>query len=824
MSFQGDSPEQRDEGSASEASQGSGTLRTRLSSTRPACASELTESINSAIASLGEVVRGRSSVATIFAAVLITVSLVVAPIAVVSAEGEGPLIHIPSPTPGDDKHYNDTYRVYANNDEDISPKNISHSGYFESDYPLGPVELGKSSKSPSQVLRYAATADVYVTEVSMYDAVPIQDRWVTYSSMPFYSETEFLNVHTRNSYDGPKSNDGQRFVRVTNPYGEFRPVYNADVEWDENAGEFYVSNPDEALVHRAYYGSNLGRSHHVAGQYTKYAQDSDRVAVPMKDGNELYPTSSGASMSRKWGQNNYDTVEDAWVGINEVYGGVWYRGRYVSGGSPTRGAVVPFDHRASAPPDYSKSDQCSKNHRHSRTITVGDTTKTVSYSHTHYYPRTKWAEYDLIDSTAEVTSVRLDKPDVNGNFEWSQFGDTTWLAIEPNTSKNFQYPRGDYTLTATLTVTSQVKTRWGITSSKCNEWTKTSVDNYTHKTQYEVPITLTDFDSPNLDIDVVHIDGEGKDRLIVTWAGDQDLPSDPWRKIQVDIGNKTVDIESPWRFYGVSRNDEVEIRTGNKVSSKGVTHSHDDRWPAIFHYETSVGNVTAGFPQKDDKDQAWGYTKTVDSQVEKTLSGSPLPAGVNDPDNDNPTDLYAEQVIEVRSSDLKSGETAHVRANNPWGASVDSSISSQPYEPTTITFTDINTSKTGKGHTATLALTDSAGNPIQNADLNVSNGDGTTSTVTTNSTGHADVDWDGMIVRADYEGSVWWDPNKPYYKESTALKVVEPSFEFKAVSDVGEYLSASISNVLIFAEWLLLGLFALWWVRMRRRSSNEESG
>jgi len=790
-----------------------------------ACAAGLASSISEGKTTLTHACRGRSREIRIIAVSFLALLLVIAPITAVSAAGPGPIVTIPGPTPGDDDFYDDTYRVYANNDQDRSPENVTQSGYFQSDFPIFPVELGKASKSPSQVLRYAATTDIYLTEVSGYDTIPYQDKWVPYSSVPQYSATQFLSVHDKNSYDGPKSNDGEYYVRVTNSYGEFRPVYNADVEWDEAAGEFYVSNADEALIHRANYGTNIGRSLHVANRYAEYSQDSDRVAVPMKDGSELYPTSSGASMPRKWGQNNYDTVEDAWVGVNNIYGSVWYRGRYVSGGTPVRGAAVPFDHRASAPADYSKNDQCSINHVHSKTVTVGGTTKTVYSDHTHYYPRTKWAEYDLLDSTATVTSVRLDKPDTNGNSEWTKFSDTTWLAIEPNTSKNFQYPRGDYTLTATLEVTSEVKTRWGIKSARCNEWTRTSVDTYSQSIQYDVPVTITDYNSPNLDIDVAHIDGAGKDRLIVTWAGDQDLPADPWRKISVHINNKTVDIDSPWRFYGVSRNNGVEIRTDNKVDTKKATHTHGDRWPAIFHYETSVGNVTAEFPRKNNKYQDWGYTKTVDTQVDKTLLGSPLSPGVNDPSNNRPTDLYSQQVIEVRSSDLDTGETASVDAFGPWGpSSLDSSISSQPYEPTTITFTDINTSDTGKGHTASLLLTDSAGNPIQNVDLNVSNGDGTISTVTTNNNGRADITWDGMLVRADYEGSVWWDPNKPYYKDSSALKVVGPSLEFKAVSDVGEYISSSISNLLIFAEWLLLGIFAFWWVRMRRRSTKGNSG
>ncbi|WP_313690584.1 sensor histidine kinase [Halobellus marinus] len=176
---------------------------------------------------------------------------------------------------------------------------------------------------------------------------------------------------------------------------------------------------------------------------------------------------------------------------------------------------------------------------------------------------------------------------------------------------------------------------------------------------------------PNLEIDVAHIDGAGHDRLAVRWKGNQDFPSDPWRRISVNIDNKTIHLTSPWRFYGISRNDEVEVLTGGGPTSHNATHTHNDRWPAIYRYETGVANVTAAFPQKGEDNQVWGYTKTVDSQVSTTLPGAPLPANVNDPDNDQPTDLYTHHVIDVRSSDLDTGETATVDASNPFGAPLD---------------------------------------------------------------------------------------------------------------------------------------------------------
>jgi len=72
---------------------------------------------------------------------------------------------------------------------------------------------------------------------------------------------------------------------------------------------------------------------------------------------------------------------------------------------------------------------------------------------------------------------------------------------------------------------------------------------------------------------------------------------------------------------------------------------------------------------------------------------------------------------------------------------------------------------------------------------------------------------------------VFWSPGDPYYKGDRLLYILPPSpLDFEAVGAVGEYISASISNVLIFVEWLALGIFAVWWVRMRRRTSKGKSG
>lgn len=756
--------------------------------------------------------------------------LILAPVTIVAADGLGSSIVIPSPDPGVEKTYNGTYRVLASNDADIDPANISYTGYFQNDYPFGPVELTPKSLSPSQALRYAATQDLYIRQLNDTSAIPYKDRWVPYSSHSSSEKTQFLLVYDHNTYDGPKSTDGKWFVRVTNQDGQWRPVYNAEVGWNPDTDAHYVANPDKALIHDAYYGDTVGRSRHIVDQYMAYAGNPDRVAVPMVNGHELFPTSDGASLSRKWGQSNFNTVRDSWVGITQVLGSVWYRDSYVSGGSPTRGAYVPYDYRAVTPPDYSYQDQCRIKHTVTRTITVNNTTRNVTSTHYNYYDRTKWATYELVDSSAKVTSLRLDRPGFNGHSAWNEFTPGTWLAADRTTSQNYAYPRGRYTLTATLDVTTTVKTRWGITSSRCSEWTRSSTDTSTHTTQYSVPVTITDNNSPNLNLTVAHIDGAGNDRLIISWKGNQDLPADPWTHLRLDINGKTITVDSPWRFYGVSRNDEVEVRTASGVSTHDVTYTANDRWPAIYRYQTSVANVTMGFSQQDAQSKRWGWITPVAGKVATHLAGAPLPAGVNDPANNAPTDLYSQYVATVNSNDLDTGESVRVEdVSTPFGATLDGSqidAYSKPFTSTNLRLMGVNTSSTGSDHKGTLVLTDDSGGALAGKTLTVVQGDGTKQTVTTNATGRAPITWAGVVVHARYDGDVWaTGRGNPYYKGASLTYLVPPGeLTFSPIGTVGGYISAAISNSLIFIEWIALGIFAVWYVRMRRRTSKRRGG
>jgi len=137
-------------------------LRGRIYAFYAGCSAKLTTTDNVGMKTIANAFRGWSHGFRILVTVLLATSLVIAPVTVVYAAGIGPIYDIPSPEPGVDKTYDETYRVLANNDVDVDPADVSYTGYFENDYPAYPVDLGRATLSPSQSLRYSTTSDVYI--------------------------------------------------------------------------------------------------------------------------------------------------------------------------------------------------------------------------------------------------------------------------------------------------------------------------------------------------------------------------------------------------------------------------------------------------------------------------------------------------------------------------------------------------------------------------------------------------------------------------------------------------------------------------------------
>ena len=116
--------------------------------------------------------------------------------------------------------------------------------------------------------------------------------------------------------------------------------------------------------------------------------------------------------------------------------------------------------------------------------------------------------------------------------------------------------------------------------------------------------------------------------------------------------------------------------------------------------------------------------------------------------------------------------------------------------------------------TAEITLQEVDGTPISGREVYV---DGATvPVVVTDASGVATVDIDSPIVQARFDGDDWWDSHSTYYLRTQAVGVSSASVVVDAIEVVG-YLNDAISNVVIFVEWLVLGIFAVFWMRYMRR-------
>ncbi|MEA5389180.1 hypothetical protein VB779_20650 [Haloarculaceae archaeon H-GB11] len=116
--------------------------------------------------------------------------------------------------------------------------------------------------------------------------------------------------------------------------------------------------------------------------------------------------------------------------------------------------------------------------------------------------------------------------------------------------------------------------------------------------------------------------------------------------------------------------------------------------------------------------------------------------------------------------------------------------------------------------TAEIVLSDTDGSPIGGREVYV---DGATvPVVVSNASGAATVEINSPIVQARFTGDDWWESHSTYYLRTQAVSVSSAPVVVDAIEVVG-YLSAAISNVMIFVEWLVLGIFAMFWMRYMRR-------
>jgi len=238
---------------------------------------------------------------------------------------------IPSPEPGVEREYDDTFRVLASNDPDpgrgssvVQVYEYGENGTIrEVNRTVGtqPVQLWDSNIQSRDALLIANESDMYQSGLSGFVQVPYRDQWTPLRDW-WGGEFRILPIYTGDP-SRATSTDGQYTVEVRHPNGWWNPVYNADVERVD--GNLTVTNTDEALVLSSYYSTVIDRKIQIIESLLQHSEmaPSDSAArstsvVPTQNGVEVFPTTDGADVALQWQSGSHALVRDAYVGNIDV--------------------------------------------------------------------------------------------------------------------------------------------------------------------------------------------------------------------------------------------------------------------------------------------------------------------------------------------------------------------------------------------------------------------------------------------------------------------------------------------------------------------------
>jgi hypothetical protein len=361
-------------------------------------------------------------------------------------------------------------------------------------------------------------------------------------------------------------------------------------------------------------------------------------------------------------------------------------------------------------------------------------------------------------------------------------------------------------MTAELQIDVTLEKSSGVSSARCSEWNRTETVSRSMTITRSVPIETVNSDA--LAVDVHVYDRPGQDIVSVNWTGQQGLAAGAagWEYVEVQVGEKRMYVTAPWRFFSVTRNSHVEERRSSGATGVEASHSIGGQYPALLRYRMSPATVEVLADQPADQHVWWETTHVVENG---SVPPTALPATIVAPENSAPSPLYDQYAGVLKSTDTATGESVSARSVDVWGTSIDTRARVTRYEQPELTIMVDDAAGT-----AVLSLVDERGDPIRGRVLYLEGAN--VSSVTTDSTGNATVALTSTVVRARFQGDDWRTVQSNYYLPTQALGVSNTAIVIDAIEVVG-YLTDAISNVMLFVEWLVLGLFAMFWMRSMRR-------
>lgn len=671
------------------------------------------------------------------------------------------------------------YRLLSNNDirENVSenftdtyqvPTAVFEQREADTDLPL--VRIDGRSFTIAQARQYGLLTDTYRENLYGPVRIPTENSTVPYNDVEVL-DTYFLGFNVNETH-GQFTNASRRiWVRTDSSLG-WREVRNAKVlrknESADTLGPLYIDNKGDAEV---FDGSPISYEefNNQVVEETFSSTGPDASQVVMSDGSPRYSLST-ASVEGEW-QSEQDVIVDHYAATARITEGALYDDFWLVNPAGFD-ATVLRDFRLETPPDYTQEVGCTF----------------VRDNETQYGTNERWERWERVSYSDDVSLYH------GGQFHEASSGGNT-ISIDSPVEGGLR-PYSD--------VQVKLKHTYGVDSScPSQSWseseTVTVSDTYNATWHNIKPVS-----ADGLNITVYLRENPYSTELVYDIEGNQRPDVNPLDKITFsasgpEVYSKTATLRMPWTFISQSLYNEVERREADSTSTRAVSTRanaslnsiHRDYLDGNRYKMSNQGNISL-FATFADQTQ--------------TFEGVGMGPYVNSTTGDVP--LYRTirgEMYRIPGNGTLNNPTA--TATDIFGNDVEVDVVRREYQSSAI-------ERSIDGRTITAQLVDSEGNGIANRTIDLSGA--VREEVITDGNGEftVEIDDNATSTSLTFNGDHVRETREMYYDDSKATTLNTINFIAQLVQPI-DYLNRMISNLMIFAEWMALGLFIIWWVRFR---------
>ncbi|CDK38241.1 hypothetical protein BN903_441 [Halorubrum sp. AJ67] len=687
-----------------------------------------------------------------------------------------------------------TYRILASNDIDVNSTGNNDDIFsvtsqsvdlrtYKVDRPL--LRLDERTYTVDQTTEFAQLTDGFREALYTEYQVTTDDTWMSYDEAEV---TDLVHIGQSRPVNESimTSDDNLLFAEIEGRGGTI-PVRNAEFIYEKEGDTLQgvtVLNPSSAEVYEGEFTDYTELNQDVVR--STFINTSTNLSIVPAAGygnNSARYDVQGGTAEGYW-QDEVEVIHDHYADVARMDEGALYDDYWLVNPDQVNITTV-YDYRTTTPEDYSSSEQCSY----------------ISGNETLTGTDTKYEEWEIIESSS-VMSLQ------NDNEYYVTENDQNILTIDnPQSGRLGLY--SDVLVGLELT--------YGVNST-CpgNSWEKTkkvSAASAFHDPSY---YTIEAADATDLTIDAYLVENAFRDEIYFDIIGDQRPEENPLGSIELKANEECIErgtllckehahqdqykIHSPWIFLSQSLYDRVEYRRDGSAQwvRTSVKHNetpnlHRDYMDAAG-YRTSASNTLGVKPTMQDQAQIY----------------EGINLGENVIDTGGDVQLYR-TVGSQLSQPVSELEDIEITATDVFGNDVPiGEVHRITVEPTRI-ISDLNTTTYEVTGTFKHSETD---DPVPNREIIIdgesvhrttTNSDGEFTQMVSENVSTVDVRFEGDPLREDFD-THYGESSTKVWTGKVALNIVR--------MPIG-YLHAMISNLLVFINWIVLGLFLVWWMKYR---------